>query len=419
MTLTWLFFLIEFFLLFFLNQIYNNLFNIIILFILLNVLFTIVNFYRKYQNIFIILFSGLIVRLILIFVDLFGREIIILPNSAGDSEDYFKTAISVSSNIKLLFENIYGGLYSKFLGIVFFVGPSERILGHYINLLLGMSIIIITYSTLKLITDNSKKIKFLLIVITFFPQALIFSAILLRENIITLFVALSVNQFVKWFIANKKSHFYLSIIFIFIGTLFHSGVIGMLGGYFIIYIFYNRTNKKLKIKHSTVFYFAVVTLLFLFLFTKYGGFFGKLNQLDSLDSLYHVADRSSGGAAYLENIRIDSFNKFIFYLPIKMLYFLLSPLPHQWRNLSDVLTFLFSSTLYLYMIFVSIINYKENKNDALLTGLLISVILVTMIFGVGVSNAGTAMRHRHKILPVVIVILLLTNNKITKVMNSK
>src|SRR5699024_6112121 len=115
----------------------------------------------------------------------------------------FSSSLQVSNDMSLLSEQIYGGLYSKVLGIIYFLGPSDRILGQYINVLLGFTVIILVW---KILTELrlDKKVKIIsLIIMTLFPSGIIFSSIFLRESLISLFVTLSFYNFVKWYKTNK------------------------------------------------------------------------------------------------------------------------------------------------------------------------------------------------------------------------
>lgn len=69
--------------------------------------------------------------------DLYASHIYSLPNSGSDSESYYKQAVYFSENINLLSSNQVE-LYSKIIGSVFYLTGPERIIGQYINVLLGI-----------------------------------------------------------------------------------------------------------------------------------------------------------------------------------------------------------------------------------------------------------------------------------------
>lgn len=407
----WFVFIIELLLLSIIKQLEINLLITSISLIFIHVVITIAILYRKYTEIYLLLLAGLAVRLGLVFLDLFGRHILTLPNSGMDSEGFYASAVLISNNIDLLFAEVYGGVYSKLNGLLFYIIGTERIMAHYFNLLLGISIIIITYKTLKRVSDNIDQIYLLTAVITFFPQSIIFSAIFMRENIVTFFVALSVNRFVKWYFKGVRLDFIKANSYIFIGSLFHGGIIGIIAGYFILYIFYDREKRKIDISLSSMIILTTFILLSLLIFSQYGGVFNKIDQIDSIESLYTLSNKGRGGSVYLQRLEVNSLTTFILYSPLKMIYFLISPVPHMWRGIRDIITFVFSSLVFLISIILAITNKDKIKKNPLLIGLFISLVVTALFFGTGVSNAGTAMRHRQKILPLLIIYLSMISNK--------
>src|SRR5699024_11199767 len=71
--------------------------------------------------------------------------------------------------------------------------------------------------------------------------------------------------------------------------------------------------------------------------------------------------------------------------PIRMFYFIASPLPWDWRSFSDIFAFMFSSLFYIITIFFGIrsLNIKntdyKNLNIILLIILLISMIFFSLV----------------------------------------
>ena len=72
----------------------------------------------------------------------------------------------------------------------------------------------------------------------------------------------------------------------------------------------------------------------------------------------------------------------------------------------DIFTFLTDSMLYLF----TITYYMKNKSKVKARRSIVIIIIwmllgSTLIFGIGVSNAGTAVRHRQKLIPVFLILL--------------
>lgn len=102
-------------------------------------------------------------------------------------------------------------------------------------------------------------------------------------------------------------------------------------------------------------------------------------------------------------LKIDTWWKMILFSPIKMFYFLVSPLPMDWRDIRDIITFFIDGIIYFYLTVYSFHNLRKVKTQKpLLIGIAIILLVSIFIFGVGVTNTGTAMRHRHKIFPIIV-----------------
>ena len=90
-----------------------------------------------------------------------------------------------------------------------------------------------------------------------------------------------------------------------------------------------------------------------------------------------------------------------------MFYFLVVPLPNYWRGLNDVLSFALDGTIYLYFLVYLTKHRLKISRSPIAVGLMIALLGATFVFGVSVSNAGTALRHRHKIYPVFLILVAL------------
>ena len=72
----------------------------------------------------------------------------------------------------------------------------------------------------------------------------------------------------------------------------------------------------------------------------------------------------------------------------------------------DIITFLIDSLFYLFVFYYFFKHRKSFKyNNKLIFILFISIAVAAIVYGIGVSNAGTAMRHRQKLTPLFIILL--------------
>lgn len=365
-----------------------------------------------------ILAGAFAARFVFMLWDIYARDIFVFPNSGADTEMYYRFALSFSEDF---IGSVRTGLYSKILGFVFYLTGPMRILAQYINVLLGLSTVVIIYKILLELKINSNITKIVLAIAAFLPNSLIMSAILLREILPTFFVALSLLWFIRWFQKQSIPSFVLSIVMIGVASMFHSGVVGIVFGYLFAYLFYNHKSKRFVVSFKNILLFIPV-VAFLFLFTTQFGdaMFGKFSNLEEASDIYENVNVGMGGAAYLQGMTVNNPLQFILYAPIRSFYFLTSPLPMNWRGVMDIITFFIDSIFYLYVIYYFIKNRKMFANNkSLIMILLVSIVAVSIIFGTGVGNSGTAMRHRQKLTPLFLLILSVMMNEKNRIIKLK
>lgn len=399
----WIVYIVELLLFFIFKPYIDNheLFSVILISINIPFVFHMIGKYQK--KVFVIMFLGFFIRLFFMFWDIYGKRIFPLPHSGGDSERFLSTAIEISNNLSLLNISIYGGAYSKILGIVYFLGPVNRMIGQYLNVLLGISTVVLIWKVMQKLKLRFKVKMISLTVAAFFPSAIIFSSIFLREALTTFLVVLSFYLFINWYKTNKIAYFIFSVIILLCGSWLHSGIIGVLVGYVFMLLFYSHSKNQLKFTFKSSVIFTVIAMgiiQFNVISLDSIPFLNKFTSLvEDTEDFYEIASGSGrGGAAYLTGLITDSPIEIILHGPIKMFYFISSPLPLDWRSVLDVVTFMFDGLIYFSLFSYVILNYKSfAKGDPLIIGMFIMLMTTVFIFGIGVNNAGTAMRHRYKI----------------------
>lgn len=366
---------------------------------------------KNYYKFAALIFLSFTIRVGLMLIDLYAGDLFTVPHSGDDTENFYATGLAVANDMTMLGESIYGGTYSHLLGILFNIYGDDRLFAQYLNILIAVTAIIIVIQIFKMLEVPLKIQIILVAVMAFFPHSLIFSGILLRESIISLIVVCSLYFFIRWYRFKGNHNILLSITFVVIGGMFHTGVIGILIGYIFAFIFYRNDSGKLKLTMKSAIPFAMIAAggLYLLMFPEIFStlpLFNKFEQeLSNNKNIYDVFNTERGESAYLTNLEINNFLEMIIFAPLKILYFIGSPMPWTLRNLSDLISFFLDSVFYLFAAFVFIKNFKILKKNPLLLIVLLSLVSGWLIFGLGISNAGTALRHRFKLFYLIIIAL--------------
>ena len=111
----------------------------------------------------------------------------------------------------------------------------------------------------------------------------------------------------------------------------------------------------------------------------------------------------AGDAAYPSWIIAETPIEFLLLLVPKLFYFLFSPFPWDISKFRHVIGML-DGVVYI-MLFLSIyIHRKDIKSNPQAFILLVFVIFLSLVFSIAVGNFGTGLRHRSKMLPIIIII---------------
>ena len=136
--------------------------------------------------------------------------------------------------------------------------------------------------------------------------------------------------------------------------------------------------------------------------------FGNIQEISDVSERAWTSVR--GGSGYvLPGNGANSLGEMLLYTPIRAIYFMLSPMPKYWRGIEDVITFLICSVPHIIggILFMKRIVYEKIKDRRrnFLIPIFCAVVVCSIIFGWGVSNAGTAIRHRDKFLCLSVIVL--------------
>ena len=134
-----------------------------------------------------------------------------------------------------------------------------------------------------------------------------------------------------------------------------------------------------------------------------------MSKMVGVENIEDVANTLEiGGSSYAKYVgNSNSIGNMIIYTPLRIVYFLFSPFPWQWRGITDIIAFLFSSLYFLYILALSLRNlinpvHIKQKDKQIL--MMILTIAVVFVYSWGVSNTGTAARHRDKLVPLFAVL---------------
>lgn len=356
----------------------------------------------KDRNIGVLIFFSYLIKIGLLYFDLFGRNIFVLPNSGADTEMFYHRTL----------KNIIFDGYTSFLHVLFVLFGNQRIIFQYCNIIFSLLAEVIVYILIDELKIKKEIKTMCMLVLCFMPNHLVISSILLRETLMILLNTISLYYFVHFLKENNTKDFIIAVLFIVFSAYFHSSVITMILPYSFYYIFYSKGENNQFDKSSFIKLFFVAIMI-IALYAVFGDY--VLKYFSGLDSVDKISEKMIGyidaGSVYLEFL---AYNKsvpiMIITSPIKMIYFFFSPMIWDVRGISDIIAVLGSSLFYIVIIFYHI---KCNNKNKLSKAIFVILMVFGFTYGMSCFAAGTAMRHREKILAFLILLFTidLNNNK--------
>ena len=351
-----------------------------------------------------ILLLGFILRIILLIVNTYY---VTLPQGGFDAVGFEKQAYLIYtsgySNLDYVYYFSSGARLLELLGsFVYCVTGREPLFLGLIMVFLGCYSILLGYKAAYLLWNSHKYALTSAWLIALFPLLMLHSAIFLREIPINVLLLLSIISFIRYWKDKNKKYIFSFLFYVFFASLFHSGLSFILVGLGYYVIFFTR-KVRWGIKLMTL--LLLISSLFImnstgFGLNKLGGSFDKSLELFQERENYEL----KGNSAYPPWLMLSRGLNDLWKIPLRNITFLFSPLvPFIVSSLWHVIGVL-DALLYLFMFYVLYKRRRVFKLNDTAKAIIVMMLFTVFIFSLGVSNVGTAIRHRAKIAPILIVV---------------
>lgn len=341
-----------------------------------------------------ILTLAYLLRLLVLYADTYH----LLPNpfTGLDTEDFDAATLAFLNSdgpIKTNYTYVLAVFYRIF-------GDWGRFMSQFFNVLLSFGAVLLLNWTMC-VAGVSRRIRlFGLALLAIMPATVCLSGVLLREAWIQFFVMLSVAAFVYWYVKGSLWAVPVAMAAIVLAMLMHVGCVGIMVVLMIGFLVC-RTWKTVGVRTYLITVgMAVVFLLPLLLFPQL--FIYKISQAAATGNALDVVPVVAG-STYLLWMQKLGVGLRLLLSPVRMFYLLFSPLPFDWRGLSDVAVFCIDSLVYIVLVVLMFRPPLLGGAAQLKRFLGYAVLVLTFVFALGTTNAGTAVRHRAKFLPVVVL----------------
>jgi hypothetical protein len=342
---------------------------------------------------------------------LFNAFISKLPDSGADAVSFERVGWEYTQawNMGLEISSRSAAyIYSKIIGVIYFISGRVPLLAQFVNVLLGVLIVYYVYKIIIELGATKRSAQIGTVIAALFPTLCLYSAITMRENFISFFAIASVFYFFKWLNSGTVSKLVLAVAFLLLSSTLHGAMILIGIVYAIFFIFYKAKIKKWRLVSKQSFFGIFIVTLVIIIFSSF-----LMNKIPSDLSLVfspdymgsRVTTQARGGAAYLVGFTPDSILDIIIQTPVRMMYFLFAPFPWMISSPDQILG-LIDALLYLVLVFYSIggLKYLKKYNNPSFWAVTLTLLIMIATFAWGTSNFGTAIRHRQKIVWLIIAV---------------
>ena len=356
----------------------------------------------KWPSVSKVLYVALGVRIIVILI---GHYIAPLPESTKDAAGLEELAWSYGQNgfynTLIKFPGISSFFYSWYIGVFYSLFGRSILLAQSLGLFFGVISIFLVWFLAEKIWDKRTAIK-VAWVAALFPSLILYSVLTLREVYQGFFILVAIIGIFYWIKTARLKYIFLTMLGFIGATFFHGALI--LGGVVFLMIvvlinikkmFVSIISLRLNVQAFTIAILAVVILQFFFLNKIYLPKIGYFKDLNLGFIMSELTARMVGDASYSEWAHINSQIELIYKLPLRIIYFLFSPFPWDITKTTHVIGML-DGFLYMIIFYLIFNNRKIIWKDPFLRITLIILTFYLILFGLGVSNFGSGLRHRSK-----------------------
>lgn len=313
---------------------------------------------------------------------------------------------------------LFNSLFYSWLGAIIMklVGPSEHILP-VMSFLFGF-VVVATTALIAYDLWGKRTATIVALIMSLYPFAAFNSILAMREEVAIMFFILGLFFFLRWVGGKSIIGLLWGCMFFGMAVLFHPGWIGAfigVGAYLAFFIYKTFKNKDMS---RLSFQDAVKVLLSVAMLVMSVGMIGLSGGISLGKGVEIGGDEESGigeaiesrfereatgGSAYPAFIAQGNPFTQPWLIPGRIIYFHFSPFPWDISSVRHLLGGV-SSVLYMFLAWRLYKGWGTIKNREECLAMLFIFGALTFIFAIGVTNIGTATRHKTKLLGIFVLI---------------
>ncbi len=309
-------------------------------------------------------------------------------------------------------------LFSKLVAVLYSAFGVHTMFINLFILATSFGTAFFVYKASMLITDHdynvSAKALFLFLL---WPIDIIFSVTYLREMPIQMFVAMSFYFFVRYIKYRDPVSLVIAFVSIACASLMHSGVIAIIAVY-VMFIPRSERDTRARLFSPKNIILLLVALIALRFSPVWGSLSAKLGDVDTAQDLVNRSQQFNVEAStqYVTEMP-SSFTGFILQTPWRAALFAIVPLPWMINSSATAFAWVIDAVPQIWFIYRLVVMNKKTmglKQRVYYMIGVFSIIGTYIVCGMGTTAYGNAIRHRSKVFPIMVVLVIAIYDHIRK-----
>lgn len=334
-----------------------------------------------------------------------------LPLSGNDWRGFERHALAVLNSESVVSSLMTGveNLFPKLVATLYwFFGAHPPLVNMTVYLMFQLSVLFLALLASEMDVPYGDR-RLVLLTYMLLPINLIYSVSYLREVPIQLLAVASVYAFAVYLRRRTMLALGLALVASSGAALMHSGMIILLAAEVFVAVVYGSRVKGDSPPPSPMRWVVASAAVVLLAVSANGSqLTDKFGGSISVDETLVAASYEAGNTSYLE-VGPQTPLELVASAPLRTFQFLASPLPWQVYDFNTALALVLASVpqwlllggLYLYLR-RTVPSTSEQRALRLL--ILLTLLGVFLVFALGTANYGTAIRHRTKVLPLLLLV---------------
>lgn len=326
------------------------------------------------------------------------------PNLSNDAGGFWRTAVQY-------YDGNFSRVYTPFpyiLNFEFHIFGKNVLCCCLTNIVLYMLMVLLVISVLNRFAIYGTGRFWSVLLSAFLVYGIQVTNNILREATYFILITASFFEYMMYLHTKKQTNIYFAILLLVPVLVLHIGYFPIAAVYIADIFLHEKIRAKKDMLNRLVIIIAFAAFVLfasqlnsMGYLTKGRGLVGLINKIVGANSDEVMGE---AGSRYLAGLKISSILTFILYSPVKWFFYMFSPLPTNWRGLTDIAAFLLDGCVHLACLLMSVkcISRLKRLTDDGRRDLIIrlvrvgiwSVVFCGFVFGLGTSTAGTAIRHR-------------------------